>query len=168
MKKDILRMIGFVALMFLWLYLMGSAVDMIVGSIATTFAKKFKEQAYYQPLIVYNQKNGFVTELTNSKQVKKELAKKGPVVLVYHTTWCGSCQMFMPTYSKISTLMSTVRFYAMDADKIGLKEHQGKFNAVPTIYVGKDEASLRKAPCEVKFSLKESEIMSGISACLNK
>jgi thiol-disulfide isomerase/thioredoxin len=88
-----------------------------------------------------------VIELTTPQQVKEELAKSGPVIIMYHAEWCGACKMTEPQFHKASEAMSTVRFYMFDVDKIGLKEHKDKIRFISMFFVGRDEASLRAGKC---------------------
>lgn len=108
-----------------------------------------------------------VVELKSPEQVKSELAKPGPVVLLYSTEWCGACKAFKPTFDSVSNLMTDVRFYRLDADKLGLKEHAGKIKYVPTIYVGRSEKTLREQPCEIgKEGRSSARIKLDIINCL--
>jgi thiol-disulfide isomerase/thioredoxin len=88
-----------------------------------------------------------VIDLTSPAQVKQELAKKGPMVVLYYTSWCGACKAYKPSFEKASKKFTDVRFYKMDLDKIGLKEHKGKTPYIPMLFFGKDEDSLRNRPC---------------------
>ena len=87
--------------------------------------------------------------LNNPDEVKVELAKPGPVVLLYGTTWCPACENFKPVYEKLSDEVSGVRFYTMDCDKLRLTEHKDAFQYIPTTFVGKSGQDLRDNPCKI-------------------
>jgi thiol-disulfide isomerase/thioredoxin len=94
--------------------------------------------------------NATVTDLTTPEQVKQELAKPGPRVLLYYTDWCGACQALKPTYSKLSDQMIDVRFY--------------------TMFVGKSEEDLRDTPCTDLNGIERTIpiLKKTIKGCLSK
>jgi len=104
------------------------------------------------------QANGKVINLDTPAKVKVELAKPGPMILFYGTTWCPGCTILQPKYEALSKKMKNVRFLYMDSDKIGLKEHKGMVQYIPFLVVGKDEKHLRNSPCKEPDDLERSEV----------
>lgn len=112
-----------------------------------------------------------VVELRTPDQVKVELAKPGPMVLLYGAPWCPGCQMFDPIYEKISEnpRMKDVRFYHMNIDDIALKGHEGKIPYIPTAFVGRSEDELRNRPCKIlKGDRTEKRVIREIQRCLKR
>lgn len=114
--------------------------------------------------------NAEVVDLTSPEQVKAEFAKPGPRVLMYYTDWCGACKEFKPTYVQLSNQTAGVRFYAMNSDKLMLKEHAGKVPYIPTLFVGKSEVQLRDNPCTDLNDVERTIpiLKRTIKECLNK
>jgi thiol-disulfide isomerase/thioredoxin len=88
-----------------------------------------------------------VVELSTPAQVKSELSKPGPFVVLYYTSWCGACSQYKPFFEKESNKIKNVRFYKMNLEVIAIKEHQDKVPYIPMLFYGKDEASFRNNPC---------------------
>ncbi len=108
-----------------------------------------------------------VIELTTPEQVKAELAKAGPIILLYSADWCGFCKEFEPDYDQMSTVFTNLRFYKVNADKIGLKEHAKLLKGVPAIFVGRNEDQLRNKPCELgKEGRGRAKLKAEIIDCL--
>jgi thiol-disulfide isomerase/thioredoxin len=114
--------------------------------------------------------NATVIDLKTADQVKTELAKPGPRVLMYYTDWCPSCHEFMPTYKKLSNSMTNIKFYTMNLDKLALKEHAGKVPYIPTMFVGKSDSDLRNNPCTDLNNVERTIpiLKKTIEGCLNK
>jgi len=92
-----------------------------------------------------------VVELSTPEQLKTELAKPGPgIVLLYSAPWCPGCQLFHPVYEKLSEKMKPIRFYDINIDVTApLKEHEGMVPYIPTAFVGHSEDQLRNRPCRI-------------------
>ena len=112
--------------------------------------------------------NAAVINLTTTTQIKMELVKPGPKVLLYYTDWCPSCQEFKPTYKRLSNSIPNVKFYSMNSDKVRLKEHN--FSYIPYMYVGKSSDDLRNHPCIDLNSVERTIpiLKQTIRECLNK
>jgi thiol-disulfide isomerase/thioredoxin len=52
-----------------------------------------------------------VVDLTSPAQVKEELGKKGPMVVLYYTSWCGACKAYKPSFEKASNKFKDVRTF---------------------------------------------------------
>lgn len=94
-------------------------------------------------------------ELTTPEQVKAELSKPGPIVLMYATDWCGACKTMKPIFMRAAKENKNTRFFILNADKVRLKEHQD-LGFVPRIYVGRNEKELRENPCNDADGTKQS------------
>lgn len=62
--------------------------------------------------------------------------KKKPFVVMFYTTWCPTCQQFMPHFSKISSKFSgKLPFVKVDMDQAPALQAQYNITLVPTVYL---------------------------------
>lgn len=109
-------------------------------------------------------------ELSSLEQVKTELAKPGPFVVMYSADWCVTCQEVKPTFKETAAQTPSVKFLILDVDKVQLKEHTKIVNHIPLFLVGKDENSLRNKPCVQPDNLEYTVVgfKKFITKCLGK
>lgn len=74
---------------------------------------------------------------TNPKDFDS-FVKKGSVVVDFFATWCAPCRMMAPICDRLAEEISSVRFCAVDVDKLGDVAQKFSIMSIPCFIFFKD------------------------------
>ena len=81
---------------------------------------------------------------------------KNPVVVDFHTKWCGPCKMLSPIIDELDTEYKNVDFYKVDIeDEIELAQSFGVMSVPTLLFIPKDDKPFISPGAPSKDMLKE-------------